>query len=83
MLFHLRSLGPDKKGHAAVVTLSILRKERRMQYGAVPTNQSAQALTKVKDGLAQLKATIATDPTLTDDQKATYVKHIDSLMSLG
>ena len=54
-----------------------------MQYGAVPTNQSAQALTKVKDGLAQLKATIATDPTLIDDQKATYVKHIDSLMSLG
>jgi hypothetical protein len=54
-----------------------------MQHGAVPDNQPAQALGTVKDGLAQLKATITADPTLSADQKATYIKHIDSLMSLG
>jgi hypothetical protein len=54
-----------------------------MQPGAEPTNLPAQTLGQVKDGLAQLKAKISADPTLSSDQKATYVRHIDSLMSLG
>jgi hypothetical protein len=54
-----------------------------VQHGAEPTSQPAQTLAQVKDGLAQLKAKIAADPTLSADQKATYATHIDSLMSLG
>jgi hypothetical protein len=56
-----------------------------MQHGATPSSEPAQTqtLSKVKDGLTQLHAAITADPTLTDDQKKTYTKHIESLMSLG